>query len=87
MYLKLLLLTIVILAIAFAGIAIKMFFKKDGEFKKQCSTLDPQTGKSLGCSCEGAPSDGSCRNDDEDEEHNHKHTSPVLAQIKDLQVD
>jgi len=45
MYLKLLLLTIGLLAIAFAGFAVKMFFKKDGEFKKQCSTVDPHTGK------------------------------------------
>ncbi len=61
MYLKLLLITIVIMAIAFAAIGIKMFVKKDGEFKKQCSSVDPETGKKLGCSCEGAPGDGRCR--------------------------
>ena len=55
------------MALAFAGFAVKMFFKKDGEFKKQCSTVDPHTGKNLGCSCVGAPGDGSCRNDKEDE--------------------
>ena len=84
MYWKLLLLTIVLLGIAFAGFAVKMFFKKDGEFKKQCSSIDPHTGKSLGCSCEGAPGDGSCRNDDT--EHEHTHSSPALAQIAELEI-
>ena len=87
MYIKLLLLTIIILAIAFAGFAIKMFIKKDGEFKKQCSTVDPHTGKNLGCTCSGAPSDGSCRNDDEVHDHKHHHVSPTLTQIKELQTD
>ncbi len=66
MFLKLFLITIVFIALAFLGFAIKMFFKKDGEFKKQCSSIDPQTGKKLGCSCEGAPGDGSCRNPEEE---------------------
>ncbi|MBC8319228.1 MAG: membrane or secreted protein [Bacteroidetes bacterium] len=83
MYLKLLLITVILLAIAFAGIAIKMFIKKDGEFKKQCSTIDPQTGKNLGCTCQGSPSDGSCGNDEKE----HKHISPSLAQIKEFQTD
>lgn len=89
MYLKLLLLTIVIMAIAFAGFAIKMFFKKDGEFKKQCSTIDPHSGKNLGCTCTGAPGDGSCRSDADNHDHNkhhHHHASPVIAQIKELKV-
>ncbi len=51
----------VFLALAFMGIGIKMFLKKGGEFKKQCSTKDPKTGKSLGCSCGGGES--SCHND------------------------
>ena len=51
MYLKLFLITIVLMAVVFAALGIKMFIKKDGEFKKQCSTVDPQTGKNLGCSC------------------------------------
>lgn len=91
MYLKLLLLSIVVMAIAFAGFAIKMFFKKDGEFKKQCSTIDPHTGKNLGCTCSGSHDDGSCNNDDGGHEHNHhhkhEHPSPTLAQIKELQTD
>ncbi len=59
---KLLLLTIILVGIAMAGIAIKMFVKKGGEFKKQCSSVDPTTGQRLGCSCETG-GHGSCRND------------------------
>jgi hypothetical protein len=63
MFLKLLLISIVFIGLAFLGVAIKMFFKKNYTFKKQCSSVDPDTGKALGCSC-GGPGDGSCRNDD-----------------------
>ncbi len=57
-FLKILLISIVIVGIGFAGIAVKMFFKKDYTFKKQCSTVDPNTGKRLGCAC----GTGSCHN-------------------------
>jgi hypothetical protein len=63
MFLKLVLISIVFIALAISGVAIKMFFKKDYTFKKQCSSVDPNTGKALGCSCGGA-GDGSCRNDE-----------------------
>ncbi len=46
-------------------VLVKMFFKKDGEFKKQCSTIDPKTGQPLGCSC-GGTGDGSCKIEDEE---------------------
>lgn len=49
--LKILLITIVLLALAISGIAIKMFLKKGGEFKKQCSSVDPDTGERFGCTC------------------------------------
>lgn len=51
--LRLLLLTVILLALAFVGIGIKMFLKKGGEFKKQCSMTDPITGKRYGCTCSG----------------------------------
>ncbi|MDZ7741284.1 MAG: membrane or secreted protein [Bacteroidota bacterium] len=57
---KLLLITAVLIGIAVAGIAIKMFLKKDGEFKKQCGSTDPTTGQKIGCSCGGG--EGSCEN-------------------------
>ncbi|PLW96247.1 MAG: membrane or secreted protein [Marinilabiliales bacterium] len=59
--LKLVLITVGLLALAIAGIAIKMFVKKDGEFKKSCSTVNPDTGEKMGCSCGGGSN--SCHND------------------------
>lgn len=51
----------ILIGLAVAGIAIKMFLKKGGEFKKQCSVKDPNTGESLGCSCGG--NGKSCHNE------------------------
>ena len=65
MFLKILLISVVFLGIAFAGFAVKMFIKKDGEFKKQCSSIDPKTGQRLGCVCDGEAS-GSCDNKEKD---------------------
>jgi len=42
-----------LLAIAFAGIAIKMFFFKDAEFRKSCGSIDLHNGQLLGRSCGG----------------------------------
>lgn len=53
------LVAIVLLGIAFAGIAIKMFFFKGAEFHKSCSSIDPQSGQRLGCSC-GGDENSSC---------------------------
>jgi len=52
--------SIALIGLAIAGIAIKMFLKKNGEFKKQCSVKDPKTGDSLGCTCGGQ--EKSCHN-------------------------
>ena len=38
---KLVLLAIVFLAVAFSGIAIKLIFKKDGEFSGTCASKNP----------------------------------------------
>ncbi|PID94148.1 MAG: membrane or secreted protein [Bacteroidetes bacterium] len=51
--LKAVLITILLLSLAVGGIAIKMFVKKGGEFKKSCSTIDPNTGERVGCTCGG----------------------------------
>jgi len=59
--LKLILVAIILLSLSFAGIAIKMFFFKGVEFRKSCSSIDPQSGKHLGCSCGGDEST-SCEN-------------------------
>ena len=41
----------VMLALAFAGFAIKILLKKHGEFKRHCATADPYTGERSGCLC------------------------------------
>lgn len=58
---KLIVVTSILLALAFAGIAIKMFFFKGAEFRKSCSSIDPNTGQRMGCSCGGAEN-SSCEN-------------------------
>ncbi len=58
--LKVILLAIGLIALAVAGIAIKMFFKKDYQFEKKCSTVDPKTGERVStCGC---GSSGYCEN-------------------------
>lgn len=42
---KLILLTIGLLALAFAGIAVKLIFKKDGEFSGTCASKNPVLNK------------------------------------------
>lgn len=59
---KLLLLSVIIIGLAFAGIAVKMLFRKDYTFKKTCSSVDPTTGKHQECSC-GGHGEGTCHND------------------------
>jgi len=61
MTIKALLFAIVLLGLSIAGIAIKMFVKKGAEFKKSCSSVDPNTGQRMGCSC-GGGEDSSCEN-------------------------
>ena len=74
MFLKLFILSIVLLGIAFAGFAIRMFFIKGGQFKKQCSSSikDPKTGKRLACA------GGSCHSHSTlDEEVKYAKKSPI----------
>ena len=51
MFIKIFLIAIVLVAISVAGIAIKMFVKKDGQFVKTCGSVDPKSGKIVACSC------------------------------------
>ena len=63
---KLLLITIALLALAFAGIAIKIWAKKDGEFEGTCSGSNAKLrAKGISCGCGG---EGSCHNN-VDEQH------------------
>ncbi len=59
---KVILLSVVLVSIAIAAIAIKMFIKKGGEFKKSCSSVDPATGNRIGCTCGHADGGESCEN-------------------------
>jgi len=58
--LKLVLAAIVLVGLAFAGIAVRMFFIRGGEFRKSCSSRNPETGERMDCSCGGDTS--SCNN-------------------------
>ncbi|HAH59391.1 MAG: hypothetical protein KUL83_12600 [Lentimicrobium sp.] len=61
MILKVILLAVLIVGLSIAGIAIKMFAQKGGEFKKSCGSVDPHTGQRIGCSC-GKAEDSTCNN-------------------------
>ena len=67
--LQLLLITIVLVGLAVAGIAIKMFFKKGGEFQKPCGSVDPSSGQRVACTC-GKPEEERCENK-HGRSHNH----------------
>lgn len=68
MFLKLIILSILIVGIAMAGFGIKMFFLKNGEFKKQCSSTAPN-GQKIGCACGGG--EGSCERKTSEASHTH----------------
>ena len=56
------LLSIALLAICFAGIAIKIIFKKDGEFSGTCASNNPLLNKEgESCSFCGARPDEKCK--------------------------
>lgn len=65
MGLETLLLTIGLLALGFAGIAIKILVKKDGEFSGTCSSNNPLLQNEGGnCSICGARPQDQCRKED-----------------------
>lgn len=62
---KLILLTIGLLAVAFSGIAIKIWAKKDGKFAGTCASQSPflnQDGEACGM-CGKLPNEQECRKD------------------------
>ena len=62
---KLVLLSILLLAVAFAGIAIKILVKKDGEFAGTCASNSPFLNKEgEPCSFCGAQPDEMCKKED-----------------------
>jgi hypothetical protein len=62
MLLKVLIISIVFIGMAFAGFAIKILLTKNGEFKKSCSSVDPETGERYGCSCGSGNGGEECEN-------------------------
>jgi len=62
MLLKILIISIVLIGIAFAGFAIKILLTKNGEFKKSCSSVDPTSGERYGCSCGSGDGGEACEN-------------------------
>lgn len=66
---KLILLTIALLAIAFAGIAIKIWTKKDGKFAGTCASQSPylnQDGEACGM-CGKLPDEQDCKQESDSE--------------------
>ncbi len=58
------LLAILFVAVAFAGIAIKIIFKKDGEFNGTCATNNPYLKNEIGeCTVCGRQPDEECKSD------------------------
>ncbi len=52
LHMQIFILAIILIALAIAGIAIKMFIKPGGTFTKTCgSSFDPKTGRAKPCSC------------------------------------
>lgn len=62
---KLVVLTIVLLALAFAGIAIKIWAKKDGQFAGTCASNNPMLqDEGAACGVCGARPEEQCKNED-----------------------
>jgi len=62
---KLILITIALLALAFAGIAIKILVKKDGQFAGTCASNNPMLSeKGASCGVCGARPEEKCQNPD-----------------------
>jgi len=60
--LKLILISVVIVALLFAGIGLKMLFSKETEVKKSCgSDITTSNGQQLSCGCGG----GTCATETE----------------------
>lgn len=52
--------TLAAVALLMAGLGIKMLVRKNGEFKRHCSGMDPYTGESAGCIC-GKAANAKCK--------------------------
>jgi hypothetical protein len=62
MIVNVLIISIILIGLAFAGFAIKILLTKNGEFRKSCSSVDPSTGERYGCSCGNGDGGKTCEN-------------------------
>jgi hypothetical protein len=77
---KLLLLSAGILGLAMAGLAIKIWAKKDGEFEGTCASKNVKLkAQGIGCGCGGGH--GACQNEGKhDHDHDHAQEHDKLEQ-------
>ncbi len=68
---KLILISAVLLGLGFAGIAVKIWAKKDGQFDGTCSS---RRANGTDCACQG---NGHCENEHHHDDE-HIHDTPVL---------
>ena len=67
---KLLLLSAAILGLSLAGLAIKIWAKKDGEFEGTCASKNVKLkAQGISCTCGG---EGACHNEEKNEAHEHE---------------
>ena len=59
--LKLLLLPIALLALAFTGLALRLFLIKVGRYRRFCNNVDLETGQKIVCTC-GRHHETACQN-------------------------
>ncbi|MGZ8537672.1 MAG: hypothetical protein ACXWV9_05370 [Flavisolibacter sp.] len=57
------LISIILVALAFAGIAIKILVKKDGKFSGTCSSNNPMFNEGGSCSICGAKPEEKCKSE------------------------
>ncbi|MFT6815040.1 MAG: hypothetical protein ACJAZ3_000938 [Sphingobacteriales bacterium] len=59
---KLILITLVLLTLSFLGIAVRLLFLKNGEFRGTCSTQNKLINPDGACTVCGASTDEKCKN-------------------------
>lgn len=70
----------VLLGIGFAGIAVKIWAKKDGEFSGTCASQSPFLNKEgEACSFCGALPEEKCKNDDKESKKPQEEFSPFVG--------
>lgn len=80
---KIFILALALIGIAFALIGIKMFLIKGGMFTKSCSSVDTGTGEHIGCTCGAKDPSERCENY---EEH-HGSAAETAKKIREIPVD